>query len=108
MRPRTSVWTKRHGLMTTGWGSVIFGSEYQYEADEPESTTTSTTYQNKLTLTTPSIPAGNYRGQFQVEMTNDSGDKPVEVELTIDGIMFNEIFYAPKFEDEYFVSTGLQ
>jgi len=41
--------------------SPLFGTEYQFEEDATLSTTTSTTFQNKLTLTTPSIPAGDYR-----------------------------------------------
>lgn len=83
----------------------LFGSEYQFEFDDTESTTTSTTFQNKLTLTTPVIPAGMYRGEITFEVTNDSGDKPVVTQVTLDGTPFNESFYAPKFADEYIVKT---
>lgn len=78
-----------------------FGGEYQFESDEPESTTTSETFQNKVTLTTPSIPAGNYRITSHAEITNDSGDKPVVVQIVLDASLTNDFFYAPKFEDEY-------
>jgi len=84
----------------------IFGSEYQFEADESESSTSSTSFQNKLTLTTLVIPAGDYRGEITFEVTNGSGDKPVVTEVTLDGVSFNESFYAPKFEDEYIMKTS--
>lgn len=38
-----------------------FGSQYQYADSSAPSSTTSVVFQNKLTLTTPSIPAGSYR-----------------------------------------------
>ena len=86
--------------------SGIFGTEYQYEASESESTTSSTTFQNKVTLTTPTIPAGFYRVEITYEVTNDSGDKPVVTQTTLDAVEFNESAYAPKFEDEYLVKTS--
>lgn len=38
-----------------------FGTQYQFVEDASVSTTTSTTFQPKLNLTTPSVPAGDYR-----------------------------------------------
>lgn len=79
-----------------------FGSRYQFEASEGESSTTSETYQNKVTLTTPSIPAGDYRISSFAEVANDSGDKPVEARVLVDSTTINtEIFYAPKFTDAF-------
>jgi len=50
-----------------------FGANYQYAESESESSTTSGSYQTKLTLTTPSLALGNYRMQFSYEMyTSDS------------------------------------
>jgi hypothetical protein len=50
-----------------------FGANYQYAESESESSTTSGSYQTKLTLTTPSLASGNYRMQFSYEMyTSDS------------------------------------
>jgi len=83
-----------------------FGADYQYEKSEAESTTTSETFQNKVTLTTPSLPAGDYRLSWTAQITNDSGDKPVEVQITLDSNQIDFTFYAPKFEDEFFKVTG--
>ena len=84
----------------------IFGTQYQFEADETESTTTSTTFQTKLTLTTPVLPAGNYRGAATYEVTNDSGDKPVITQTTLDGVEYGQSSFAPKFEDEYIIKSS--
>lgn len=46
-------------------GNIIFGSEFTYIEDDAISSTNSTAWQNKLTLTTPTaIPAGSYRVGF--------------------------------------------
>ena len=42
-------------------GNILFGSEFVYEIDNTESSTNSTTYQNKVTLATGDLPEGNYR-----------------------------------------------
>jgi len=98
-----------HGFkpyLQVGNAVPVFGSEYQYISDETESTTTSTTFQNKLTLTTPLIPAGFYKADITFEVTNESGDKPVVTEITLNGDQLNESLYAPKFEDEYLLTTS--
>lgn len=45
----------------------VFGTEYQSASSESESTTTSTSFQNKLNMTTPSLPAGTYRIGYSYE-----------------------------------------
>ncbi len=96
-----------HGFRPpTNGKQSVFGTQYQFESDETESSTTSTNFQHKLTLTTPEIPEGDYRGDITFEVTNNSGDKPVVTEVTLDGIVFNESLYAPKFADEYIVKTS--
>lgn len=42
----------------------VFGTEFQQEEDDVESVTTSTTYQQKFRMTTPSLPSGTYRIGF--------------------------------------------
>jgi len=41
--------------------SGIFGTQFQESASDSESSTTSTAWQQKLKMTTPSLPAGTYR-----------------------------------------------
>lgn len=44
-----------------GSGSSIFGSEYDYAESEGESSTTATTWQQKVRLSVSNIPTGTYR-----------------------------------------------
>ena len=45
---------------------------YEHAADDTVSTTISTTYIEKLKLTTSSLPAGDYRIGFSLELGNDN------------------------------------
>lgn len=51
---------------------VVPGSYYQYEESSGSSNTTSTNFQTKLTLTTPTIPIGTYRigWKFQWQLSS--------------------------------------
>lgn len=59
-------------------GTVIvgFNPREQYAASEGESSTTSATYQNKVTFTTPALEAGDYRVEWYYERSvNDENEK---------------------------------
>jgi hypothetical protein len=68
--------TSTHGFMSSTdktkldgiSGGAVFGSEAQNAASEGESTTTQTTYQEKLKLTTSSLSGGVYRVGWHNEM----------------------------------------
>jgi len=45
--------------------ACVFGQYYQSAVSETSVSTTSTTFQNKLTMTTPSLPSGTYRIGWQ-------------------------------------------
>jgi hypothetical protein len=61
----------------------IFGGEYDYAESESESSTTSNTYQQKLRLTTSTVPAGTYRigWSFAHASTTDKLDCGFKIEL---------------------------
>ena len=59
-------------------------SDYQYAGSDAESTTTSTSYQQKLQLTTANLASGNYRIGYSVEVTNSDKAKRAEVRVQID------------------------
>jgi len=50
----------------------VFGSNHQEESSYGDSSTTSSTAQTKLTLTTPTVPAGLYRLGWYYEIENSS------------------------------------
>jgi len=61
----------------------IFGSRYQYAASEGSSTTTSTTFQQKLRMTTSSLPAGDFRIGYYFEVSQDNGDKRFNAQVEL-------------------------
>jgi hypothetical protein len=63
----------------------IFGKRFQQAESAGESSYTgSTTYQQKLRLTTPSVPAGTYRVGFFYENACDGDDKQVKFRVQVD------------------------
>lgn len=59
----------------------IFGSQFQVAVSEGVSTTSLGTYQQKLRLTTPSLPSGDYMIQYQWEFYNARKQGECRVEL---------------------------
>jgi len=54
-------------------GLPVFGTEDDASESDGESTTTSTSFQNKLTLTTASLPIGTYRIGWYAEIKSNDG-----------------------------------
>jgi len=74
-------------------GSSLFGSSYQKAESLTESSTTNTSYQQKLRLTTPSLPAGNYRigVSFQWAMNSVSSSVSVRGQIDDATTMFEQV-----------------
>jgi len=63
----------------------VFGSEYNYNSSEGESSTTSNTPQEKLTLSMTDLPSGKYYIQWQFEsMTDDDKDSSFAARVQLD------------------------
>ena len=63
----------------------VFGSEFEEFSSLAQSSTTSSSFQSKLSATTALKPAGKYRITFNAQATNKDGDKATEVEFEING-----------------------
>lgn len=61
-------------------GGSVFGQDYQTEVDLPVSSTVSTTFQDKLTLTTPAL-TGTYRVGWHAVVDQSNGADAVQVQL---------------------------
>lgn len=72
-------------IVFSGFASV-FGSEFEEFSSLPQSSTTSSSFISKLSVTTASKPAGTYRITLNAQATNSKGDKATEVEFEIDGV----------------------
>ena len=69
----------------------IFGTRYQFEEAKAETSTTSTTtWANKLTLTTPSLPSGNYYVGFQLIWRSSSASREAEFRVQRGGVSLIE------------------
>lgn len=82
-----------------------FVPNFQFAESEPDSTTTSTTYQLKVSLTTPSLPSGTYYltwysearaispddGAVQMRLQQNNTTDIAEVELFTGSVTFNRL-----------------
>lgn len=59
-----TVFWRKYDTGVNDWIKVMPNDFYQYAADVTETSTTSSTYQTKVSITTPAIPAGDYRIGF--------------------------------------------
>ncbi len=62
-------------------GGGVYGTEYHYAESEAESNTTSGTYQLKTTLTTGTLPSGNYSIFWYSETRNSSTSGIVDIRV---------------------------
>jgi len=85
----------------------IFGSEFQISQSLGVTTTTSTTFQNKVTLTTTLLPAGTYRLGVSYGWNHDSQQNDFEARIREGGIDIGEIHkQEPKDSAGSFSTTG--
>lgn len=63
---------------------AVFGTETQNAASESESTTSSTSFVQKATISTPSIPAGTYRVGWNFEWQYESAANDALVRVQVD------------------------
>jgi len=62
-------------------GASSLPSQWNYAESEAESSTTSTTYQTKVTMTTGSLPSGDYMVEWSAELTSSQRDRNTFVEI---------------------------
>lgn len=80
----TNISTAVSGDTLTINNTYVFGTQFQQVQDETVSTTNGTTYLNKLTLTTPVIPAGTYRIGWTWRHTVASTSTSIQVRVQLD------------------------
>ena len=66
-----------------GGSSSVFGTEFNYTESDGESTTSSESWQQKLRLTTGTIPAGDYLIEWAFDIKGES-TKTVEAQVDLD------------------------
>lgn len=88
--------------------TAIFGCAYQKASDEGEDTTTSSSYQEKLKLTTPSLVAGDYYIGYSYEHANSGKDKCTMTQVELDDATLLHESCKPKVatDDDYVGCSG--
>jgi len=87
--------------------SPIFGSEYQHAESLTVTTTTSTAFLNKVTMVTPSLPAGTYRIEVSYGWNHNANGNDFEARVREDAVNIGEIHkQEPKDSAGSFSTTG--
>lgn len=61
----------------------FFGTQFQQATDDTVSSTTSTAFINKLTMTTPSLPSGTYRVGWYSELNSTAANYSTSVRIQL-------------------------
>ena len=85
-------------------GNTVVGTFYQYAESDAQSQTTSTSFVEKLTLTTGILPTGTYRLGYTFEASNNRNGEYVEIRVRLDG----EIVALPsaEYDNDYLLFGG--
>lgn len=95
------------GIADITVAAPIFGSEYQHAESLGVTTTTSTTFLNKVTLNTTSLPAGDYRIEVSYGWNHNSTQNDFEARVQEDAVNIGEIHkQEPKDSAGTFSTTG--
>ena len=81
---------------------------YQDSASDGQSTTALTSYQNKLSLVTPVIPAGTYMVMWSAQLGNATNAAKSKVRCTIDAAAVGEVFVTGSGTGEYQSFSGFK
>lgn len=87
---------------------LIYGSQQYYFESEAESTTTSTTYQNKINETTPILLAGNYDFEYCFELAQTNAGDAAEALVQINGVTVAESIIEPKDVRNWYLQSGFK
>ena len=90
---------------SVSWGTAsVFGGELQYMESNPLTSTTSTNFVTKLTLTTAALSGGFYNIQTSYNFTNANTSRLAEARWTLDGTVFHDNFSSSP--NVQFLSNG--
>jgi hypothetical protein len=88
-------------------GKIVYGSEFQETSDNIMSSTTSTSYQQKLRMTTTSLPSGSYCISFYSETINSVTSGSVEWRIQLnDTILIASAENMPSHPNDVFSNGG--
>jgi hypothetical protein len=74
--------------------NINFGSSFSNGISDTVSSTTSTSWQNKLTLTTNTLPIGNYRVGFSYQWAQNKTSSEYNAQVVVIGTSINQTIFA--------------
>lgn len=104
----SSTW-KHDGATYLAWTpQEVFGSQHSFAADNTVSVSTSTAFQQKISLTTGPVPAGRYHISWYYQYNSDGTNRDFEARIQHDNIAINVFFQKTEAKDQAgsFGSTG--
>lgn len=97
-----------NGHYRIGGQAVIYGTEFDDAESDGESSTTSTTEQTKVTLTTGSLPSGKYRVGWYFETNGSSGSQDVEAQVYDGATVLSRVEEAAEDSDAWKSEGGFK
>lgn len=88
--------------------SSVFGSGYEYAESEAESTSTSDTLADKVTLVTASLAAGDYKFSYSCEMQNSNAGGNVQIEVLDGATVIGQAMIEPDNGTNYYMQSGFK
>lgn len=80
---------------------VVFGSEYVFDKELGNTVTSSTSWKNHHTFTTPSLPAGKYMIQWLITWNTKKKDTHIEFRIRANGDALEDEFTEVSPPDNY-------
>lgn len=85
----------------------LFGSEYETAASEADSSTTSSSFVEKLKLTTASLTGGTYRIGWYCEINNTDNTGKINVQVQLDDTTnLADVVFEPKDPNNFIMQSG--
>ncbi len=103
-----TIWKQ---IDAAGGSSSIFGTQYSYSESVAETSTNSTVFQQKLRLTTPSLPAGTYKISWFYNWRYDSASNDFMGRVQVDDtttLLEHEQEPKDTGTDQVYVETGFR
>lgn len=91
LQSTSQIWRK-WGTGVNNWTPMLYGAQYQYAESLAQSDNSSNvTYVSKLTLTTPSLPLGDYVATFQWLYFHSKNGRRVQISLLRNSVEYINI-----------------
>ena len=93
-------------VQVSSLNTIVFGNHFYQASSDSESSTTSTTYINKLTLTTGTVNIGKYYIGYYFEQKSSQTNILNYGQMTVDTVQVAESIFRPSSTSQYEARSG--